>query len=67
MREEFSLPYGNQKYHGFEFMDSHVADMVHDDPAKPPKMYEVVTRFLETKGRPIAWKLRSRIARQDEI
>jgi len=40
MSEELSLPYGNQ---GFEFIDSHVADMVHGDPAKRPKMDEVVT------------------------
>jgi hypothetical protein len=38
MSEEPSLPYGNQKYHGFEFMDSPVADMVHDDPAKRPRL-----------------------------
>jgi hypothetical protein len=44
-----------------------VADMVQDDPAERPKMDEVVTRFLETKGKLSAWKLRSRIARQDEI
>jgi hypothetical protein len=36
MSEELSLPYENQKYHGFEFLWTHVADMVHDDPAKRP-------------------------------
>jgi uncharacterized phage-associated protein len=67
MSEELSLPYGNQKYQGFEFMEPLVADMVQNDPTKRPKMDEVVTRFLETKGKLSAWKLRSRIARQDEI
>ncbi|KAI0294566.1 hypothetical protein BC826DRAFT_317192 [Russula brevipes] len=43
MSEELPLPYGNQKYLGFEFMDPHVADMAHGDPAKHPKMDEVVT------------------------
>jgi hypothetical protein len=44
-----------------------VADMVHDDPEKRPKMDEVVTRFLEVKGKLSTWKLRSRIIRRDEI
>jgi hypothetical protein len=48
-------------------MEPLVADMVQDDPTKRPKMDEVVTRFLETKRKLSAWKLRSRIARQDEI
>ncbi|KAI0294570.1 hypothetical protein BC826DRAFT_1011363 [Russula brevipes] len=56
-----------QKYHGFEFMEPLVADMVQDDPTKRPKMDEVVTRFLETKAKLSAWKLRSRITHQDEI
>jgi len=56
-----------EKYHGFEFLEPLVADMVQDDPTKRPKMDEVVTRFLETKGKLSAWKLRSRIARQEEI
>ena len=44
-----------------------VDDMVQDDPTRRPKMDEVVSRFLETKGKLSTWKLRSRIVRRDEI
>ena len=56
-----------QKYHGFGFMETLIADMVQDDPTKRPKMDEVVTRFREIKGKLSSWKLRSRIARRKEI
>jgi hypothetical protein len=48
-------------------MEPLAADMVRDDPTKRPKMDEVVTRFLEIKGKLSIWKLRSRIVRRDEI
>ena len=44
-----------------------VDDMVQDDPTKRPKVDEVVSRFLEIKGKLSTWKLRSRIVRRDEI
>ena len=56
-----------QKFHGFEFMESLIADMVQDDPTRRPKMDEVVTRIREIKGNLSSWKLRSRIARRKEI
>jgi hypothetical protein len=56
-----------QKFQGFEFMESLVADMVQDDPTKRPKMDEVVNRFLQIKGKLSTWKLRTRIVRRDEI
>ena len=61
------LLYMGQKYHGFGFMETLIADMVQDDPTKRPKMDEVVTRFREIKGKLSSWKLRSRIARRKEI
>jgi hypothetical protein len=48
-------------------MEPLVADMVQDDPAKRPKMDEVVSRFREIEGKLSTWKLRSRIDRRDEI
>ncbi|KAI9461048.1 kinase-like domain-containing protein, partial [Russula earlei] len=56
-----------QKCKGFEFMKPLVADMVQDDPTKRPTMEEVVTRFSEIKGKLSTWKLRSRIARKNEL
>ena len=41
--------------------------MVQDDPMRRPKMDEVVSRFLEIKNKLGTWKLRSRIARRNEI
>jgi hypothetical protein len=57
----------NQKYQGFEFLEPLVNDMVQDDPTKRPTMDDVVTRFSEIKNKLSTWKLRSRIARKDEI
>ena len=48
-------------------MEPLIADMVHNDPTKRPTMDEVVTRFSEIKGKLSAWKLRSRIARKNEL
>jgi hypothetical protein len=47
-------------------MEPLVADMVQDDPTKRPTMDEVVARFSEIK-KLSTWKLRSRIARKNEV
>ncbi|KAH9987573.1 hypothetical protein BJV77DRAFT_1152165 [Russula vinacea] len=52
---------------GFEFMEPLVTDMVQNDPTNRPTMDEVVTRFSEIKGKLSTWKLRSRIARKNEL
>ena len=57
----------SQKFQGFEFMETLVADMVQDNPTKRPKMDEVVTRFRQIEGKLRTRKLRSRIVRRDEI
>jgi hypothetical protein len=46
---------------GFEFMGPLVADMCQDDPAKRPKMSEVVVRFYDLAQNLSSWKLRSRV------
>ncbi|KAI9455513.1 kinase-like domain-containing protein [Russula earlei] len=56
-----------QKCKGFEFMEPLVTDMVQDDPMKRPTMEAVVTRFSEIRGKLSTWKLRSRIARKNEL
>ena len=48
-------------------MEPLVTDMVQTDPTKRPKMDEVVTRFSEIRGNLSSWKLRSRIARKNEL
>jgi hypothetical protein len=48
-------------------MEPLVSDMVQNDPTKRPTMDEVVTRFAEIKGKLSTWKLRSRIARKNEL
>ena len=48
-------------------MEPLVAEMVQTDPTKRPTMDEVVTRFSEIRGKLSAWKLRSRIARKNEL
>lgn len=48
-------------------MEPLVTDMVQDDPTKRPTMDEVVTRFREIKNKLSTWKLRSRIARKNEL
>jgi hypothetical protein len=57
----------NQKYRGLEFIQPLITDMVQEDPTKRPKMDEVVTRFAEIKKRLSTWKLRSRMARNNEV
>jgi hypothetical protein len=56
-----------QRYLGFDFIKPLIADMTQEDPAKRPTMNEVVTRFSEIKGKLSTWKLRSRMARNNEI
>jgi len=56
-----------QKYKGFEFMESLVADMVKSDPAKRPTMDEVVARFSKIRSKLSTWKLRSRMTRRYEL
>jgi hypothetical protein len=48
-------------------MEPLITDMVQTDPTKRLKMDEVVTRFSEIRGKLSAWKLRSRIARKNEL
>ncbi|KAH9057291.1 kinase-like domain-containing protein [Lactarius vividus] len=56
-----------QRYHGLEFMQPLISDMVQEDPAKRPNMDEVVARFAEIKSKLSTWKLRSRMARNIEF
>ncbi|KAJ7646825.1 kinase-like domain-containing protein [Roridomyces roridus] len=58
--------YRSEKIPGFEFIQSLVADMMKEDPAKRPNMDEVVRRFDEIRGGLSGWKLRSRCAPVDE-
>jgi hypothetical protein len=41
--------------------------MVQEDPTKRPTMVEVVARFAEIRSKLSTWKLRSRMARKNEI
>ncbi|KAN0128834.1 Protein kinase-like domain containing protein [Lactarius tabidus] len=61
------LTCANQKYHGLEFMQPLIADMVREDPAERPNMDEVVALFAEIRSKLSTWKLRSRISRKTEI
>jgi hypothetical protein len=61
------LNFMDQKYDSFEFIEPLIADMVQEDPTKRPTMDEVVTRFAEIKGKLSTWKLRSRMARRNEV
>ncbi|KAF8263951.1 hypothetical protein EI94DRAFT_1739586 [Lactarius quietus] len=56
-----------QKYHGLEFMQPLIVDMVQEDPKKRPNMDEVISRFAEIRNKLSTWKLRSRMARNNEI
>lgn len=48
-------------------MEQLVTDMVQEDPGRRPNMDEVVSRFSTIKNKLSTWKLRSRIARRNEI
>ncbi|KAI0071999.1 hypothetical protein K474DRAFT_1651740 [Panus rudis PR-1116 ss-1] len=61
IREEYL-----EKKVGLQFMEELVRDMVQNDPSKRPTMDEVVKRFDEIMQRIPWWKLRSRLADQDE-
>lgn len=56
-----------QKYKGFEFLEPLISDMVKEDPGKRPNMDEVVSRYSEIRSKLSTWKLRSRVARRNEI
>ncbi|KAH9971414.1 kinase-like domain-containing protein [Lactifluus volemus] len=55
------------KYGGFAFIKPLIADMVQEDPTKRPTMDEVVARFADIRSKLSTWKLRSRVARKNEI
>ncbi len=61
------LSHIHQKYHGFEFIEPLIVDMVQEDPKKRSTMHEVVNRFVEIKRGLSTWKLRSRMGRNNEI
>jgi hypothetical protein len=61
------LSFMDQKYDGLEFIEPLIADMVLENPTKRPTMDEVVTRFAEIKRKLSTWKLRSRMARKNEV
>ena len=48
-------------------MEPLVTDMVQTDPTKRPTMDEVVTRVSEIRSKLSTWKLRSRLARKQEL
>jgi hypothetical protein len=48
-------------------MEPLVTDMVQTDPTKRPTMDEVVTRVSEIRSKLSTWKLRSRMARKNEL
>ncbi|KZT71756.1 hypothetical protein DAEQUDRAFT_687108 [Daedalea quercina L-15889] len=55
-----------EKYHGFEFMQSLVSDMIQDDPEKRPTIAEVETRFNGLYRQLSWWKLRTRLVNKIE-
>ncbi|KAF9462414.1 kinase-like domain-containing protein [Collybia nuda] len=61
--EEESI-YGPKR--GLSFMEPLVRDMCHKDPAKRPKMHEVVKRFEVLTASLPWWKLRSRVIPREE-
>ena len=44
-----------------------MTDMVQNDPTKRPIMDDVVNRLSEIRSKLSTWKLRSRIARKNEL
>ncbi|EPQ57111.1 hypothetical protein GLOTRDRAFT_137524 [Gloeophyllum trabeum ATCC 11539] len=55
-----------EKNAGFEFLQPLVSDMVQEEPAKRPKMEEVLTRFEDIRKSLSTRKLRSRVVPRDE-
>ncbi|KAH9969267.1 hypothetical protein BGW80DRAFT_1177115 [Lactifluus volemus] len=64
---EFIRTHFIKKYRGLEFMKPLVAKMVKNQPETRPTMEEVVNKFSETREKLGSWKLRSRMARDNEI
>ncbi|KAH8989697.1 hypothetical protein EDB92DRAFT_836759 [Lactarius akahatsu] len=62
IRENYS-----QKYKGFAFMESLIADMTQEDPLQRPTMDKVTARFTELMKGLSTWKLRSRMVRKNEM
>ncbi|KAF8264140.1 hypothetical protein EI94DRAFT_1872817 [Lactarius quietus] len=58
---------GNLKYHGLEFMQPLIADMVQEDLTRWPNMDEVVSCFAEMKKKLGSWKLGSQMACSIEL
>ncbi|KAG2068687.1 hypothetical protein BDR04DRAFT_1135922 [Suillus decipiens] len=54
------------RYSGVEFLSGLVSDMMHSDPAQRPNMDEVFSRFQVIRQRFSNWKLRSRVAHDEE-
>jgi serine/threonine protein kinase len=54
------------RYSGVEFLSSLVSDMMHSDPAQRPNMDEVFSRFQVLRQGFSKWKLRSRVAHEDD-
>jgi len=61
VREDFL-----QTYHGVEFMQPLVDDMVQDEPERRPTIDEVVSRFMDMRLSLSARKLRSRLVARNE-
>ena len=55
-----------QHYHGFEFMEQLVSDMVQDDPDKRPTIAEAHKRFDELHTQLSTWTLRRRLVHRGE-
>lgn len=53
-------------YSGVEFLNSLVSDMMHSDPAQRPNMDDVFSRFQIIRQGFSNWKLRSRVAHDEE-
>ncbi|KAF5376363.1 hypothetical protein D9757_008682 [Collybiopsis confluens] len=65
IREKFTRGEPKFRYpprRNVEFLEELIADMTQDDPAKRPKMSEVVSRFAEIRKSLSWWKLRSRVS-----
>ncbi|KAG2153434.1 uncharacterized protein EDB93DRAFT_1320303 [Suillus bovinus] len=54
------------RYSGVEFLSGLVSDMMHTDPAQRPNMDEVFSRFQVLRQGFSQWKLRYRVAHEDD-
>ncbi|KAI0258489.1 kinase-like domain-containing protein [Gloeopeniophorella convolvens] len=57
---------GSQEYKNFGFIEALVGEMTGEDPARRPRMDEVVARFAEARRGMCAWELRARIVHRGE-